>query len=225
MFSERIAAPAQVLYPLAPSTTYDEGAMIEPTAVAYRAVRTAEVGLGQRVAVLGAGAIGSLVALLCQAAGVGQLLVTDVKEYNLDLLQRLTGCHTVNVAHDSLAEAAHRVTEGAGFDAVIVTSGAHSSLREALQLCRPRGIVAIVALYAEEVSADLNPLVTREIQVRGSLAYTQADFRAAAALINRKAVDVRPLITAHVRMEEAPRIFQAIVAEGLDHVKVMIDLT
>lgn len=225
MFSERIAAPEKVLYKLVSSTTYEEGAIIEPTAVAYRAFRTAEVGLGQTVAVLGVGAIGSLVALLCHAAHVDQLLVTDVKEYNLDLMRRLTECHAVNVARDSLTEAARRVTDGAGFDAVIVTSGTRSSFREALQLCRPRGIVAIISLYADEVSADLNLLVTREIQVRGSLTYTQKDFRDATALINSKTLDVTPLITDRVGIEEAPRIFHDIVAEGLDHVKVMLDLT
>ena len=72
--------------------------MIEPTSVAYRAFRRGEVSMGMRIAVLGAGAIGSVFAHLCQQARVGQLMITDIKLYNLEFVQSLGECHTVNVA-------------------------------------------------------------------------------------------------------------------------------
>lgn len=220
-FSERIAAPEKVLHKLADGVSYEEGAMLEPLAVAYRAFRTAQVGEGSRVAVLGAGAIGSLVARLCQWAGVSELMVTDIKGYNLDFISSLGPCNAVNAAETDTVEEGLNLTDGAGFDAVLVTSGSRGSMTEAVKLCKPRGVVVAIALYPGEVPFDANLLVTREITAQGCLTYTSGDFGDVARLINDGEVDLKPFITERIGLEEAPDLFGRI-EEGMDHIKVMI---
>ena len=132
-FAERIVAPSTVVYPLGPDTSFAEGAMVEPLAVAYRAFRRAEVALGMRVAVLGVGNIGALFAHLCAQAQASQLMVTDVKEYNLRFVESITPCVAVNAATEDVVERGREITGGEGFDVVAIVSGAPSSLLEAVE--------------------------------------------------------------------------------------------
>ena|SRR5579859_2558680 len=221
--ANRVRAPEKVLYKLADSTSYAEGAMIEPATVAYRAFRRGEVAMGMRVAVLGVGAIGSVFAHLCQQTRVSQLMVTDVKDYNLAFVSSLGDCHTVNAAESDVQGTAAELTDGEGFDLVAVTSGATQSLVDALNLCSPRGVVVLIAIYPEHIPFDGTRAVYREAEVRPSFCYTRDDFAGMTELINRGLFDLKPFITRRVPLEHAPELFQAIEG-GLDHVKVIFDI-
>ncbi len=222
-FSERIAAPEMVVHKLEDSVSYEEGAMLEPLAVAYRAFRTGKIGAESRVAVLGVGTIGSLVARLCQWAEVSELMVTDVKNYNLDFISSLGPCTPVNAGEKDTVEEGMALTGEEGFDTVVITSGSQGSFTEAVRLCKPRGIVVAIALYPGEIPMDANLLVTREITAQGCLTYTSSDFGDVADLVNRGEIDLKPFITERVGLDEAPDVFRRI-DEGQDQIKVMIDL-
>jgi L-iditol 2-dehydrogenase len=223
MFSEYIAAPQDVLYPLAPSTTFEQGALIEPSAVAVRAVRLANIGPASSVAVLGVGAIGSLVVRVCAAAGASDLLATDVRDYNLERLKDVAHCTTVNVR---TTEVDRRQSSGnRGFDAVVVATGSRSSLSDALALVKPGGTVVVVALYNALVDLDPNQIVTQEICVQGALTYTSGDFRAAASLINNGIVDVESLVSHRFELGDGPELFRRIDEGSWDHSKVILSLS
>jgi threonine dehydrogenase-like Zn-dependent dehydrogenase len=222
-FAQRIVAPERVLYRLAGDVSYEEGSMVEPLAVAYRAFRRAGVAMGARVAVLGVGNIGALIAHLCQRARASALLVTDVKDYNLSFVASLGECTAVNAAREDVVEEGLRLTDGAGFDVVAVASGAPGALLEATRLCRPQGVIALVSLFPDHVAVDGTAMVLREVQIRSSLTYTATDFREATRLVNSRAVDLRPFITRRVSLEDAPAAFGD-MDDGLDYVKVMIDV-
>ncbi|MBO0801879.1 MAG: alcohol dehydrogenase catalytic domain-containing protein [Nocardiopsaceae bacterium] len=224
LLSERVAAPGDVLYELADSVSYAEGAMIEPLAVAWRAVRGAGIAPGHSVAVLGAGTIGALVARLCLLHQVGALMVSDVRTYNLEFTRTLGPCHAVNAAEEDVVAAGHALTGPDGFDAVIVASGHPGSLDEAIGLCRPLGTVIVLPLFASAVRTDINPLVLKEVRVQGVTVYTPADFSAAANLVNSGRIDVRRFITKRALIEDTPAVFTAL-DKGLDRIKVQIEMT
>lgn len=220
--AERMMAPEKVLYMLVPGVSYEEGAVVEPLAVAYRGFRTGQITMGQRVAVLGVGPIGTLVSMLCTAAQVSTLMVTDIKDYNLNFVRSLGVQHAINAAQP-VVEEGRALTDGDGFDVVVVTSGAQDSLLQAVELCRPQGVVVVIAIYPEPVLLDPTRVVYREAQIRGSFTYTRRDFLEATRLVNEGIVDVKPLITHRVGLTDAPRMFQEMDA-GLDHMKVMFCL-
>lgn len=222
-FSERIVAPESICHRLAESVTHPEGAMLEPLAVAYRAFRIGKISMGYKVAILGAGTIGSLIAHLCQKAGVTQLMVTDIKDYNLNFIASLGACQSVNAAVRDTVEEGRILTGREGFDAVMVTSGSKQSLIEATQLCRAHGRVVVVALYPGDIPFAVNRLVLREVMVQGSLTYTSSDFREVTDLVNSGTIDVHPFITQRVSIDEVPDIF-ARIDGGLDYIKIMIEL-
>jgi L-iditol 2-dehydrogenase len=221
-FSEYIVAPEGVLHGLGAGIGYDEGALMEPTAVAYRAFRLGEIGFGTSVAVLGAGAIGCLAARLCQVAGADPLLVTDIKDYNLAFISSLGSCQPVNPLREDVLAVGKQVTAGEGFDVVIVTSGTRDSLSEAIHLCRAQGVVVVVSISPGDTPIDANALLTKEVRIQGTITYTKQDFREAVALVNSRKFDVRPFVTQHIALDEVPDAFEKIDS-GMEHIKVVID--
>lgn len=219
LLSRYVAVPESALVPLADGLPYAEGALVEPTAVAWHTVRAAGVRHGTRLAVLGAGAIGHLTAAVARLHGVEDLLVSDVREPALDLVARITGCRTVNARAGSV--------KGAGrtdaFDAVVVASGHPSCLDEALALCRPRGTVVVLPMFADAVRAGLNPLVLKEVRIKGSSLYGPDDFRAAADAVARRVLDVRALIEEEpAALAAAQSAFEAL-DKGSDVLKFFLD--
>jgi len=223
MLSEYFAVPARVLVPLADEIGYDEGALIEPLAVAWHCTGEGAVNDGASVAVLGGGSIGSLVAAVSRIRGAATVLVSDVKPYNREFLGRQGVPHVVDPMETDLLAAGAALT-GDGFDVVVIASGHPSCLAEAMALCRPRGRVVLLPMFAGPLSVDLNPAVLKEIRIQGSTIYTPADFRAAARLINDRVLDARPYITETVALDRTPEVLTAIDA-GADHLKIQIDPT
>jgi L-iditol 2-dehydrogenase len=222
LLSEYVAAPARVLVPLADGIGFGEGAMIEPVAVAWRAISLAGVAANSAVAVLGGGPIGGLVAQLCQLHSTDRLMVTDVKEFNRKFLRTLGVPFVVDPLRDDPSAVADSVTGGEGFDVVVIASGHPGCLAEALTLCRRRGRIVVLPMFSGPITADLNPIVLKEAIILGSTIYTPDDFRAAADLVNSRRLDVRPFITETAPMSDAPGLLAALEA-GSEHIKLQFD--
>ncbi|MEO3753137.1 alcohol dehydrogenase catalytic domain-containing protein [Streptomyces sp. B6B3] len=227
MLGGYVPVPERALFPLAERLSWGEGALIEPAAVAFHTARTASVGPGQRVAVLGAGPIGALVAAVCrQQHHIADLVVSDLREQRLAVARGMAGCHTIDAGREEVVAAglARCGADGAdGFDVVVVASGHPSCLDEALALCRPRGTVVLLPMFGAPVAADLNPVVLREIVVRGATVYTPDDFRAAAAAVNDGTLDVRPLLDGEpLPLAETQAAFEDL-ARGAGSMKILVD--
>ena len=114
-YAEYVAAPASLLYPVGAHVSASQAALVEPAAVALRAVRRAGVTAGSRVAVLGAGGIGSLCARLARLCGAASVLVSDVQPAKLARLAEAMPCTTALAGDDQRASAA-RLVGDEGFE-------------------------------------------------------------------------------------------------------------
>ena len=102
--TEYLVVPDRAAHPLPDSIDTVIGSMIEPLAVAVWAVQRAQVGLGHRVLVTGAGPIGLLVAQVARAAGATEVTVTDVNDDRLAVAAELGATRTINTATTPLDE-------------------------------------------------------------------------------------------------------------------------
>jgi 2-desacetyl-2-hydroxyethyl bacteriochlorophyllide A dehydrogenase len=220
-FAEFMMAPRRVVYRLGDDTPFELGALVEPAAVAMRAFRRGEVRLGDRVAVLGAGPIGGLIAHIADRGHPGLLIVSDVKPFNLEFMRSLGVENAVDASAVDVVEAGDALSAGEGFDVVFVTSPNDSGLIDAVQLARPGGRVVQVAIYGREIPFDATQAVLREVEVRASLTYSPDDFRLTAQMISDGTLDAEAFITHRYALDDAAVAFSDI-ASGLDHVKVIL---
>jgi threonine dehydrogenase-like Zn-dependent dehydrogenase len=81
----------------------------------------------------------------------------------------------------------------------------------------------LVGIALEPLDLQAAPIVMKELELRGVIAYSRADFAAAIEMLARGAVPVEALITATVSLDEAESSFQALSAPGNRHLKILLD--
>jgi L-iditol 2-dehydrogenase len=123
-FAEYALAKASIAYKLAEGTPCELGVLAEPLAVGVHAVqRQARIEPGSRVLVLGGGTIGILTALAARAAGAGDIVATDLFDFNLALTRELCGAATIHAGEAGWEEGLARACPDK-FDATFLCSGA-----------------------------------------------------------------------------------------------------
>ena len=103
--SHYFAVDAKKVTPLPEGMSFDEGAMIEPLAVAVHAVRQAGDVEGKDICVLGAGPIGILVAQAAKGLGARKVMVTDVSDIRLEKARECGADVCVNTRKEDFAQA------------------------------------------------------------------------------------------------------------------------
>ncbi|MBN2580621.1 MAG: alcohol dehydrogenase catalytic domain-containing protein [Pirellulales bacterium] len=214
---------AERVVPLPESFTFEQGAIVEPTAVAVRAVEKAGNLAEKNAVVLGAGPIGNLVAQAARAAGA-RVLVTDVSDYRLQIARK---CSLENVSHakqETLADAARRVFGEDGFDVAFECVGVEGTITEAVANIAKGGRIIQVGIYPEKPRVDLSLVQDRELSLIGSLMYKHADYQQAAALIGQGKILTAPLESKHFPLEDYLSAYQYIIQQAGQCMKVFIDL-
>jgi len=200
MFAEYVKARGDKVYLVPESTTQLKAALIEPTAVGAHAVRMGRVALGDKVVVLGGGPIGILTAQVARVASSLPVQVVEVADWRLDFARGL-GFDPIDAKKGNVLEEVLARTGGKGADVVIDTAGVATTAQQAPALARIRGVVAMVAMPDEPLPIDVNPYVLKEVSLVGSRAYDSHDYETTIALIGQDKVDVEPLVTQVMPLE------------------------
>jgi len=185
----------------------EQAALIEPLSVAVHAIRTSGFRPGDTTLVLGGGPIGNLIAQVLRAAGAQAVLLAEVKDFRRALAQRL-GLATVNPAEENVREAVGQLIGGQFVDHVYEATGTAAAYKDAVEACKVRGMITFVGLPKAPPEVDVLRLVFREIQTTGARVYAHRDYSAAIALLERRTVDVVPLITDRLGLKDVEIGFQ-----------------
>ena len=187
--------------------------------MALHAVRRAGSLLGRTVLVTGCGPIGALIVIAARRAGATRIVVTDVGAFPLRSASKVGADETLNVAERPDALAAFSADKGS-FDVLFEASGNAQALRGAFDALRPRGIIVQVGLGGD-MTLPINTIVAKEFDLRGAFRFHE-EFEMAVDLLNRKLVDVKPLISATLSYRDAGRAF-ALAADRSQAMKVLLD--
>jgi 2-desacetyl-2-hydroxyethyl bacteriochlorophyllide A dehydrogenase len=221
--AEFLNVPARLLFRMPESMPAEVGAMVEPLAVAYRAVSKAAGRLeGSTVLVVGAGTIGLLVLAMVKLHRPLKVVVSDLSDRRLELARRLGADVAVNPSREPVKQAIAGLTDGRGADVSFEAVGAGPTVEQAILSLRPRGTSVWVGNSQRIVPLDMQAAVTKEISVLGSYIYTHAEFGEALDLLARKAVDVAPIISRTAALEQGPELFAALADPATELVKVVL---
>jgi (R,R)-butanediol dehydrogenase/meso-butanediol dehydrogenase/diacetyl reductase len=180
----RTVVPEYGLYALPPDTDLVAAALIEPVAVAVRAVRRSGLQVGDRAHVIGGGPVGLLVALVATAAGAAVTL----SEPSEDRRRRVGELGvTVVAAPEDLDRPADVVFDATGHPAVAATL---------LGWLRVGGTAVVVGAYGPGVhGVDLLQLMFAEMTVVGTRIYLREDIEAAIGLVASGRLDARAVVS------------------------------
>ena len=187
---ERIAAVN--LHEVPSGLAPEVAALVEPLACCLRGIGRAEVEAGQKVAILGAGPIGLMLAA-CVADAGGWPVVVGGREERRSLI-------------DSFGA---EPGTGRGADVLIEAAGTEQSWLDAVELVRPGGTVVLFGGLPREArpAVDAYRLHYEELTLRGSFHHTPATVRAALGFLASGAYPWERLITHRVALAELPALF------------------
>ncbi|XP_018014711.1 sorbitol dehydrogenase [Hyalella azteca] len=212
--------PADFCFRLPDHMSAEDGALLEPLAVAVHSCRRARVGPQSRVLVTGAGPIGQVSVLVAKAMGATHICITDINEGRLQFARKLGADSAVCVAGMGVEEAAAAVVAAGGPPtAALECSGADSSLVTAIHAADAGCVIATVGRGSLEPLLPVPLLTAKEVEICGIFRYANC-YPAALALLASGAVNARQLISHRFTLEEVEEAFQA--AKSGVAIKVMI---
>lgn len=202
-FAEYVAIPARQAIKLPEDLDLGAASLIEPLACCLHSIKRARVAPGDTVAVFGAGTMGVLHVLLARHAGARTIAI-DPDEARLDFARRLGADFVLDPGSDDPARFVKDRTEGHGADVVIVAAGSMTAGEQALETVARTGRIVLYASLqpTAPLPLDWNMVHYKEIVVTGSANNTDADFREAAGLVSDRAVDLQPLVSRRIDLDE-----------------------
>jgi 2-desacetyl-2-hydroxyethyl bacteriochlorophyllide A dehydrogenase len=182
-------------------------------------VARAELTAGELALVIGAGPIGTLIALVARARGARVLLVEpDAQRRALAEELGLTALEP----GDSVDAAVAAASDGAGADVVFEVSGSAAGILAATRHAAIRGRVVVVAIFPEPKPVALFDLFWKELEVRGARVYEPEDFEAALELLAGGTLGIERLLTAVEPIQRVPALFAELL-DGRPAMKILVD--
>ena len=192
--AELCNAPARMCLPVPDTVADDEAALAEPLAVAVRALRRGGLRPGERVAVVGAGAVGLLVVQAAAAFGADSVTVAEPLPERRALAMRLGADRAVPPDEAVALEA----------DVAVECAGSPGAVQTAVRALRSGGRAVLLGIVTEAAPIAPMDLVRGEKSLIGSLSHVwDEDFQVALRLLGRGAVQAAPLITDRIPLSAA----------------------
>lgn len=222
-FAPRIAVAATRVIHADPRLSDVEAAQVEPATVAFHAVRTSHLRLGDTAVVQGAGPIGLSTLQWVRAAGAGHVIVIEPNERRREVALSL-GAHeavTPDVAGDVIRERTH----GLGADIVYECVGRPFAIQSAVDLARRGGSMCLIGLADSDASIVPAVWLVKEINVTAALAYLREEFEMTMGMMADGRVSVAPLHTATVGLDGLDAALADLAGGASEEMKVLVDPT
>jgi L-idonate 5-dehydrogenase len=185
--------------------TPGEAAMAEPLSVILHAARRAGDLMGKRVLVTGCGPIGQLAVLVSRAAGAAHVVATDVTPFTLGMARDAGADAVHNIVENPAALEAYTADKGY-FDVLFECSGVAAALAGTIPALRPGAVIMQLGLGGD-MTLPVQAMTAKEIELRGSFRF-HAEFFTAVAMMQAGRLDVSPLITQTLPLDEAVSAFE-----------------
>lgn len=206
-FAEFVAVPRRNCHVLPDSISDEEAVFVEPLAAAIQITQQLRFEPRMRVAVLGSGRLGLLVAQVLAGTGCGPTVIGR-NPRTLELADR-------KGIRSQLVGEIRRHNE---FDVVVDCTGSVEGLPIALNLVRPRGTIVMKTTCASKLTLDASPIVVNEVSLVGSRC---GPFPDAISALLRHQVDVASLITRRYPVSRGVDAFED--ARSPETLKVLLD--
>jgi (R,R)-butanediol dehydrogenase/meso-butanediol dehydrogenase/diacetyl reductase len=203
--------------------TYEQGALIEPTAVAAYGVERAGVAPGDSVLVTGAGPIGALAALCARAAGASTVYVSEPNPARRARAEALEVATVLDPSAVDVPELLHEHTDGLGVDRAIECSGHPNGFTTAVRALRRRGVLAQTGLFVGEATVAPMLWALNDLTIVGTWCYWVHGFDRIAAQIAAGDLPVERVVTSSTALDDAPDAFARLASGTADEIKVLID--
>jgi alcohol dehydrogenase len=200
-FREFLTLPIRNLHRVPASIPTEHAVFIEPIAAACEILDQVKIPQGERIAVLGDGKLGLLVAQVLQAHGA-----------QVHLFGRHRDKMRIAEATGVTTEIVPKKLPVAAWPFVVDATGSSAGLQAAVGMCIPRGTVIMKSTVHGLVSIDTAPAIVNEITLVGSRC---GRFEAALPLLAAGKIQIGRMISEEFPLDRAPQAFVHAAKKGV----------
>ncbi len=206
--TRQVCVPARILHRVPDHVPLEHAALTEPCCVAYNAVvNNSVIRPGDRVLVLGPGAIGMLCAVMAKLNGAQVALAGLERDEPRLKIARGYGIHTIT--GDATDWCKHDPgCDGFGCEGVIDATGVSIALKAALDVVRPNGWITKVGWGPQPLNFSLDPLVQKNVRLQGSFSHNWPIWERIIALMGSGQLNVAPIIGGMWPLEQWREAFE-----------------
>jgi 2-desacetyl-2-hydroxyethyl bacteriochlorophyllide A dehydrogenase len=206
------------------SLTFEQGALIEPAAVAAHSTNRINSLEDKNVVVFGAGTIGNLVAQAARCRGAKKVMITDLSDFRLQKALAAGVDAICNVQKENLADKAEETFGSEGFSVAFEAAGIEASLDDAVQHIQKGGDIVVLGVFGDRPHVDMSVVGDRELSLIGTLMYQLQDYEQAVEWIAQGLMVTEPLITSHFPFDKFADAYRYIEEQVETTLKVVIDV-
>ena len=223
-YREYIAWPARLCHPLPRNVSFGAGAMIEPAAVGFEALKVAPVQLGDTVLVIGCGSIGLVTLQAALLSGAAEVIVTDVLDDRLKVAKSLGADKTLNPKRCDVVEKVLELTDGRGVDVAYEAYGSAETFQEAIESARPGGRVGLIGIPAEDyLPIYFHNARRKETHIQLVRRFVH-EYPRVIRMLAAKKLDLNYLITHRFKLERVEEALQLVERYGDGVLKALVTL-
>ncbi|KAJ3939119.1 uncharacterized protein N0V96_010556 [Colletotrichum fioriniae] len=223
-------------YPIPEHMSSEDGALVEPVAVAVQICKVAELKGGQTVLVFGCGPIGVLCQAVAKAYGAAKVIGVDVSESRAQFAREFAAddvyvSKKLPDAPEDPVDAARAIGEkivrdyglGEGADVVLECTGAEQCIQAGVFAAKKGGTFVQAGMGKENIVFPITTACIRALTIKGSIRYQTGCYPEAVNLVASGKVHPRKLITHRYRFEEALEAFEVVRQAKENTLKVVIE--
>jgi len=221
-FSEYSVVPDKMVHKIPDHMSWEQAALVEPTAVAVHAVRQSELRIGDSVAVIGTGPIGLLVIQAAKAAGASQIIAVEVSPERREIALQVGAHMAINPMEVDAVDEIKSYTNGLGVDVAFEVAGIDATINTAIQATKAEGNVVNISIWEKPATIPVNNFILTERKMTSIIAYRNI-FPQVIQLIANRQIQAERLITKKISLSQ-------IVDEGFDaltrsknQIKILVD--
>ena len=224
MASQYFAVDAKRVTALPETISLEEGALIEPLAVAVHAVGCAGDVNGKSICVLGAGPIGILTAQVAKGLGAHNVMITDVSDIRLAKAKEVGVEACINTKTEDFATEFIRYFGPDKADVIYDCAGNNITMNQAIRSARKGRVLILVAVFDGMATVDLAVLNDHELSLNTSMMYRNEDYQKAIELVSERKVQLKPLISKKFSFQQYQSAYKYIDENRESTMKVIVDM-
>lgn len=221
-YAEYYAARPDMVRKLPDSLSDQEAAMIEPTAVALRAVRMANINPGDKVLITGGGIIGLLCAAWSRIFGAKYVALTEINKLRADKAREMGDVDEVfDAADPELVTKLINATNG-GFDRILECAAVEQAVNTGIMTLKKTGRMVLVGVSYAPVPIKTLVAVMNELELKGIIGYTIDEFDMSINLMAKKVILTERFISATTGLEGMQNAFETLHSQTTSDVKILV---
>ncbi|MFN8441044.1 MAG: alcohol dehydrogenase catalytic domain-containing protein [Caldilineaceae bacterium] len=192
-YADYVAVPANLVHVLPSTLDLRSAALTEPVGVAVRIANLIGDMQGQTVLIAGAGPIGLLTLQMVKLRGAQNTFITDLSPERRAMAEKLGGI-VLDPKVVDVVQTIRQATDGRGAVATVDAVGVFATRQQCVSATRSNGTMILSGLHEEVGQMPAAEIIRREINVKGSFAYSHRDFDEGLQLLADGKIHLDPWI-------------------------------